>query len=339
MKPTIRHLAASLAILLSTGASAQDPHFTQFFASPLTLNPAFTGLFDGDFRVAANYRNQWPTINNAFSTATASIDMAVLRNRLPEFDRWGVGILALNDRSGNRILDNNHFSLSTAYHKGLDENGYHQITVGFQGTYTSKTLDPSRADFEDELTSLGFTGVTSEVFGNNRVVVNYFDLHTGLLYSGSTNGENSFYLGFSTYHVNRPNESFLGGSFILEPRVTVHGGGAFPIGAEKTLHTSVLHQRQAGAYETVLGAAISADINHDEYNPINLYGGLMYRVQDAFAPYVGVEFGSIRLGYTYDVNTSSLRTASNRRGGNEISLIYIRRPVDEARKKLHCPKF
>jgi hypothetical protein len=84
---------------------------------------------------------------------------------------------------------------------------------------------------------------------------------------------------------------------------------------------------------------LSADINHDEYNPINLYGGLMYRVQDAFAPYVGVELGSVRVGYSYDINSSSLRTASNRRGGNEISLIYIRRPVDEVRKKLHCPKF
>jgi type IX secretion system PorP/SprF family membrane protein len=336
----LRHAApVLLALLLAGKTRGQDPHFTQFFASPLTLNPAFTGLFDGDVRVAANYRNQWPSINNAFSTATASVDMAILRNRLPQYDRWGVGILALNDRSGNRILDNSHFSLSTAYHKGLDENGYHQLTVGFQGTYTSKTLDVSRADFEDELTSLGFTGVTSEVFSNSRVQVNYFDMHTGLLYSGSTNGENSFYLGFSTYHVNRPDESFLGGSFILEPRVTVHGGGQFPVGNDKILHTSMLHQRQAGAFETVVGAALSADINHDEYNPVNLYGGLWYRLGDAVAPYVGVEFGSFRLGYSYDVNTSSLRTASNRRGGNEVSLIFIRRPVDEARKRTHCPKF
>ena len=96
-----------LFLIISSGLRAQDPHFSQFFSSPLTLNPAYTGKFDGNFRVAGNYRNQWPTINNAFTTATASFDMPIMTNRLPEFDTWGVGILALNDQSGNKILNNN----------------------------------------------------------------------------------------------------------------------------------------------------------------------------------------------------------------------------------------
>ena len=334
-----RILPMLAACAVAMGIRAQDPHFSQFFSSPLTLNPALTGLFDGDFRVAGNFRNQWPTINNAFTTATASIDLSILQNRLPENDRWGVGVLALNDRSANRILNNSHYSISTAYHKGLDENGYHQLTIGFQGTFTSKTLDVSGADFEDELTALGFTGVTSEVFANQRVAINYFDLHTGMLYSGSTNGENSFYLGASVYHVNRPNESFLGGSFILEPRVTVHGGGRIPLGTYRAVHGSVIHQRQGGADETVLGAAMSFNINQDEYSPVDLYAGAWYRLRDAVIPYVGVEFGSFRIGFSYDVNMSGLRTASQRRGGTELSLIYVRRPVEEWRRKLHCPKF
>jgi type IX secretion system PorP/SprF family membrane protein len=327
------------AFVVSTGLRAQDPHFSQFFSSPLTLNPAFTGLFDGDFRVAGNFRNQWPTINNAFTTATASVDFSVLKNRLPENDRWGVGVLALNDQSANKILNNNHYSISTAYHKGLDENGYHQLTIGFQGTFTSKVLDVSGADFEDELTALGFTGVTSEVFSNQRVAINYFDLHTGILYSGTTNGENNFYLGASVYHVNRPNESFMGGNFILEPRLTIHGGGRIPLGTYRAIHGSLIHQRQGGANETVLGAAMSFNINQDEYNPVDLYAGAWYRLRDAAIPYVGVEFGSFRVGFSYDVNMSNLRTASQRRGGTELSLIYVRRPVEEWRRRLHCPKF
>ena len=327
------------AFVVSNGLRAQDPHFSQFFSSPLTLNPAFTGLFDGDFRVAGNFRNQWPTINNAFTTATASVDFSVLKNRLPENDRWGVGMLGLNDQSANKILNNSHYSISTAYHKGLDENGYHQLTIGFQGTFTSKVLDVSGADFEDELTALGFTGVTSEVFSNQRVAINYFDLHTGILYSGTTNGENNFYLGASVYHVNRPNESFMGGNFILEPRLTIHGGGRIPLGTYRAIHGSLIHQRQGGANETVLGAAMSFNINQDEYNPVDLYAGAWYRLRDAAIPYVGVEFGSFRVGFSYDVNMSNLRTASQRRGGTELSLIYVRRPVEEWRRRLHCPKF
>ena len=328
-----------LLLLINNALKAQDPHFSQFFASPLTLNPAYTGKFDGTFRVAGNYRNQWPTINNAFTTATASVDMPILSSRLPENDTWGVGFLALNDQSGNKILNNNFFGLSTAYHKGLDENGYHQLTIGFQGSYVSKRLDINRADFEDELTALGFTGVTSEVFNNSEVGINYFDFNTGIMYSGTTNGLNSFYVGASLYHINRPEESFMGGNFLLDPRLTIHGGGYIPVGQYKTFHGSFIHQRQAGATETVLGGAMAFNVNYDEENPIELYTGLWYRFNDAFIPYVGLEVSGFRLGFSYDINNSSLNTASNSRGGTEISLIYIRKPTDPNMKKLNCPKF
>ncbi|MGN6495037.1 MAG: PorP/SprF family type IX secretion system membrane protein [Agriterribacter sp.] len=319
---------------------AQDPHFSQFFSSPLTLNPAYTGKFDGTFRVAGNYRNQWPTINNAYTTATASVDFNILQNSIPEFDTWGIGVMGMNDQSGNKILNNNFISLSTAYHKALDENGYHTVTVGFQGTYAAKRLDISKADFEDELTALGFTGVTQEVFNNNNnVAINYFDVNAGLLYSGSTNGDNNFYLGVSSYHVNRPKESFIGGKFFLNPRVTIDGGGYAPIGRITTFHGSFIHQRQAGATETVLGGALDFALNEDGDYPANLYAGLWYRFGDAFIPYVGIEFAGLRIGYSYDVNNSSLNTASNSRGGNEISLIFIKKPSDPNRKKLGCPKF
>src|SRR5262245_23261385 len=94
-------------------SKAQDPNFSQFFASPLTLNPALTGKFDGIFRVAGNYRNQWPSINNAFVTKTASADFHLLNGYLPDIDRWGVGALFMNDQNGNGALNTNQFSLST----------------------------------------------------------------------------------------------------------------------------------------------------------------------------------------------------------------------------------
>lgn len=330
-----------IAVMAYVHGFAQDPHFSQFFASPLTLNPAYTGKFDGTFRAAGNYRNQWPTINNAFTTATASVDFGIIQKRLPEFDTWGIGIMGLNDQSGNKILNNNFISLSTAYHKALDENGYHTLTVGFQGTYANKRLDVSKATFEDMLQADGFTGTTREDFAHNtnNINLNYFDVNAGLLYSGSTDGYNNFYLGVSSYHINRPKESFTGGNYILNPRLTVHGGGYVPVGRITTLHASFIHQRQAGASETVAGAALSFKLNDDEDTETALYTGLWYRFKDAFIPYVGIEFAGLRIGYSYDVNNSSLNTASNSRGGNEISLIYVRKPSDPNRRKLGCPKF
>jgi type IX secretion system PorP/SprF family membrane protein len=328
-----------VCVALVNVSNAQDPNFSQFFASPLTLNPALTGKFDGVYRVAGNYRNQWPTINNAFVTKTASIDFGILKNRIPETDQFGVGFMGFTDRAGNGVLTTNYAALSFAYHKGLDENGLHQIGAGFQGTFVNKRLDVTKVVFEDQLTPLGFTGVTSEIFENSQIDVKYFDMNAGIFYNGSTNGYNNFYLGASMYHINRPKESFQGGEFLLSARTTIQAGGKIPLGSYNYLYFAANHSMQAKAHNTMLGGAYALNVNNNEENPTNVYMGAWYRFDDAIIPYIGLEFGELHIGVSYDVNTSSLKPASNVRGGGEISLIYIRKPVDPNTKKLNCPKF
>src|SRR5688572_32842425 len=101
-----KFICTCLFLTLVLLSRAQDPHFSQFFSSPLTLNPALTGKFDGTLRVAGNYRNQWPEFNNVYTTSTASIDFAVLQKNIPFNDTWGVGIIALTDKAGGGILTN-----------------------------------------------------------------------------------------------------------------------------------------------------------------------------------------------------------------------------------------
>ena len=329
-------------IVLSTGliaSHAQDPNFSQFFASPLTLNPALTGKFDGLYRVAGNYRSQWPTFNNAFTTYTASIDFGILHNRIPEVDQFGVGVMAFSDKSGNGVLQNNYLSLSTSYHKGLDEDAFHQVGVGFQATYTTKTLNVNGLEFEDMLRADGFTGLTTESFDKQNLNVSYFDVNAGVLYNGTTNGDNNIYFGASVYHINKPKETFNEGEYFLEPRLTLHAGGRLPVGQDNSLHISGNHSRQANAVNTVIGGAYGLNLGVGEMNPTTLFVGSWYRIGDAIIPYVGLEFNEFHIGLTYDVNTSSLKPGSNMRGGPEISLIYIRQPRDGNLKKLNCPKF
>lgn len=325
-------------ILLGNESLAQDPHFSQFFSSPLTLNPALTGKFDGDFRAAANYRNQWPTFNNVYRTYTGSIDFRIMKNHIPETDTWGVGILGLSDKAGDGILTNNYLAVSTSYHKSLDEDGFQQIGIGFQGTYGSKRLDNSKLFFEDMLTPFGFTGVTNEVFMNENLNVQYFDLNAGLLYSGSTTGDNNFYGGFSIYHINQPKESFLDASWAISPRLAVHGGGYFPIGEGLKFHASGIAQFQNKASEVVIGGAVAATVNDDATYPTSVYLGSWYRVNDALIPYFALEFEGMRIGATYDINISSLHGASQSRGGLEVSIIYIHR-ANEGGRGIPCPVF
>ncbi|MBY0536045.1 MAG: PorP/SprF family type IX secretion system membrane protein [Chitinophagaceae bacterium] len=331
------------ALLLFQSARAQDPNFSQFFVSPLTLNPALTGKFNGNFRVAGNYRDQWPAISKAFVTSTASLDFPVLRGKLSDLDTWGVGILAMSDKTANGILSTNMLSLTTAYHKGLDENGMNQIGVGFQATYNTKRLDGTKLNFEDELDQFGgWTIPSGETINDQQLNLNYFDVSAGVLFNGSTDGFNNYYIGASAYHLNKPRESFAGDVYYtLNTRYTVHAGGAIPLGdATKTIYLSSLYSTQAGAYNFVAGGAAGFALNDDPDNPSNFFAGIWTRinnVNDAVIPYIGLEFNGFRLGASYDVNISSLKTASQSRGGLEISLIYIKRPAGY--KPVPCPRF
>jgi len=336
----------TLLTLLTVVACAQDPAFSQFFASPLTLNPALTGKFNGIIRVAGNYRNQWPSINNAFVTSTVSVDGSMLRDKLPETDVWGIGLMAMSDKTANGILVSNYVSFSTSYHKSLDEDGLNQIGIGFQGTYANKRLDGTKLNFEDELDQQGgWTIPSAETLDGHQVNLSYFDMNVGILYNGSTNGANNYYFGGSVYHINRPKESFTGNAqYTLHPRVTLHGGGSFPLSSSNStnyLHFSGLYSQQANATDIMLGGAWSVNVNNNDANPINFYAGSWFRfsnLTDAVIPYIGLDFGEFSLGLTYDINVSSLKSASESIGGIEVSLIYIKKPSD-GRKAIACPKF
>jgi type IX secretion system PorP/SprF family membrane protein len=329
-------LLSLLLIAAGTLVKAQDPHFSQFFASPLTLNPAFTGKFDGSWRLAANHRDQWPSIPKAYVTTSASLDFGILKDKLPQGDVFGIGISGLSDQSADAALKLNYGSLSLSYHKALDEDGYNTIGAGFQATYSSAILDRSKLTFEDQLTQNGFTDPTAETFSNGTSQ-SYFDMNAGLLYSGSSNGTNNYYVGLSMYHINKPNLSFIDKSWALASRMTVHAGGSFPLTDVLTMNTSVIYQMQNKASEIVFGGALSALVNGDEANPTAVYFGSWMRVNDAIIPYVGLEINGFRIGASYDINTSGLKAATASRGGSEFSLIYIHKPVQV--KGIPCPRF
>ena len=325
-----------LAAFVSTCVLAQDPHFSQFFASPLTLNPAFTGKFDGQWRLAVNHRDQWPSIPKAYVTTSGSFDFGIMKDKLPAGDVFGVGISGLSDASANDQLKLNYGSLSLSYHKALDEDGYNTIGAGFQGTYSSLSLDEGKLTFEDMLRQNGFTGARTDFLtnGNNQ---NYFDINAGILFSGSSNGENNYYAGVSVYHVNRPKVGFKDQNYLLANRITLHGGGSVPVADALTLNASFIYQSQSKASETTLGGALAYALNDDETNPSNIFVGSWVRLNDALIPYVGLEVNGLRIGASYDVNISSLKTATASRGGSEFSLIYIKRKTET--KGIPCPKF
>ncbi len=339
-------LGVSAAMMLAGSAIAQDVHFTQYFTSPLTLNPAMTGLVSEDLRFASNFRTQWSAVSsNPYMTGSASFDIATLKGKLPEGDALGLGVLLQYDKSGTGGLTNTTAGLSLAYHKAFGHDRMQHLSIGIQGYYVQKSIDFAKLTFGDMFNySTGtFTIPTSEKFA--KVDIGYSDFNGGLMYSGRVADHVTGYIGYSYYHLTQPVESFLGDNHQIHSRQTGYLGGSFEMNENTVLYASSLYQSQASATEILLGAAVGFVLNpgHDaefQKNTIFYLGG-WYRYGDAAAPYVGIEWSKMRLGVSYDVNISSFSPATGGAGAYEISLIYFGRINKHERNPVYswsCPK-
>ena len=333
----MKKLILFIAVLLVHGYSyAQDPHFSQFFASPLTINPANTGNFSGTLRAALNSRTQLPEFNNPYATKTLSIDAPILKKYIKEDDKLSFGLLILSDQSGNKLLNDNNIAASVSYSKALDENANHSIALGFQVNYSMYRFDPLKANFEDQLTAGGFTGTSAEMILGNNFTKNTTDVNAGILYTGSTSDNNIFYVGASYYHFAKPTVGFITPTYFTNSRINIHGGAYFSLSDAASIHTSFQYQKQGQTNELLVGGAFSYYLGTE--NGLELYAGLWSRVKESMIPYVGLEWNHIRAGFTYDIAAGTTLASSRFYQSSEFSLIYI---LDNKSKafKLRCPKF
>ena len=328
-----------LTFFIAKTAVAQDPHFTQYFASPLTLNPANTGKGYGAIRAALNTRSQWVALGVPFITSTASLDFKLKSEAVSEIDTWGAGLLLLNDKTGNNGSKTNYVGFSTSYHKGLDEEGYRQIGLGIQVGFMNKTLDFNKLQFGNQLTNLGY----NSSLPSNETVANpnlrYTDINVGVMYSDAPNEDIAYNIGASYYHVNKPNEKFQSISTPIPTRLCIHATGYKNVSEAIRLHASGLYMKQGNISEVNVGSALAFNLNNDwEEKPTTIFAGTWYRVNEAFSPYFGLEFNNMHFGFSYDLNASNLESLINKRGGLEVSLVY-NYSNSGGGKGIPCPKF
>lgn len=342
-----------LGILLTGGISmtgmAQDVHFSQYFSSPLTLNPAQTGLIETDWRASANFRSQWYTVsNNPYQSGTVSFDMPVMRNKLPEGDALGIGVLGLYDKAGSGGLQNTTLGLSIAYHKALGVNKQHTLSLGVQGYLVQKSINFDKLVFGSQFDPSNPTNYlpSGEDFSNADLT--YPDFNVGVLYSGRLNDRSTVYAGFSFYHLTRPEEKFLNGSssegLKINSRYSGYLGGSFQLNENVVAYVSTMYEQQGPAWEYLIGGAVGFVMNpgHDEFTKNTVfYLGAWYRYADAIAPYVGFEWSRMKIGFSYDVTLSSAQAMDKGQGAYELSLVYngIIKRVTHKKYNFACPKF
>ena len=340
-------LGLSVAMLLARSVTAQDIHFTQYFTSPLTLNPAMTGLIPEDLRLAGNFRTQWGSVSSTpYTTATFSFDAAMLRNILPDADALGVGLVGQYDKAGSGGLTNTTVGVSLAYHKGFGRDRQSHLSIGIQTFFVQKAIDFTKLTFEDQYnlnTAILVNSTSSQP--HNTSSLSYPDFNGGVMYSGKVTDHTTAYIGYSYYHLTQPVETFVGGVDKIHKRQTLYLGGAYELNDRTVLYASGLYQTQASASEVLLGAAAGFVMNpgHDpEYQKNTIfYVGGWYRYLDAVCPYVGLEWSHMRWGLSYDVNISNFSPATGHNGGYELTVLFFGKVNKHERNPQYdwsCPK-
>lgn len=327
---------------LASALHAQDLHFSQFFNSPLTTNPANTGFIpDGDYRLGINYRNQWSAIMTVpYNTMSAYGDAQLFRDKF-ETGWVGLGGVVLRDVAGSGNLTSTKVYGSVAYHQMISSGSL--LSVGFNVGWANKQINVSNLKFPDQFDGKFFDNKlpTGVILANNNI--NYLDIQAGLNYAYFPNEKTYLNAGFSAQHLNTPKESFFDSAPTADNRVPVRYigflNGSFKLNDQVILNPNVYFTTQAKAYEYVLGANAHYNLSGDgEYL---LIAGLYYRSGDAVIPMIGLGYKDYAFSFTYDATISTLKNYNNTRGAFEFSLVKqgIFDTYKGNRHQTMCPSF
>ncbi len=320
---------------------AQDLHFSQFFNSPLTTNPANTGFLpDADYRLGANFRNQWSSILSApYKTVSAFADAQLFKDRLD--NGWlGIGGLLLSDAAGSGGLRSTKIYGSIAYHQMLGNSSL--LSAGFNVGWANKRIDQSRLKFPDQFDGRFFDATlpTSVILSNTNV--SYFDMQVGVNYAYFPDEDVYINGGYSIHHVNRPRESFFSGTADASLIPMRHIGfinALLKVDPRVIINPNIYYTRQAKASEMMLGLNANYDLGNSGEK--QLIAGLYYRSGDAVIPMLGFEIKNIRFTFSYDATTSALSNFNNMQGAQEMSLVKkgFYNESSNASRAVLCPKF
>ena len=330
-----------------TRLGAQDIHLSHIHASPTYINPAMTGLFNGDMRFIGNYRSQWQSFTNGFQTFLGSADMK-LNQGFGLQDDVGAGIQISSDKAGDLNYSTTSANFTLSYLKALNGIGDHFISIGISNGFVQNRLDLSQIRVFDQDPLLQ----NPDFMGRNS----YYDLNAGAAWFVPLRRQDFAYLGGSIYHLNQAFVSFNrnrdgaqpGTSLI--PRYILHGGASVRLNQYITLKPSFLFFDQNPHREFNMGTFLKITRETRTYlrPEYAFYAGLWYRWsvkdgelnRDALIASLRYDFRRTVFSFSFDLNISDLQKASNGVGGPELSVMHFLDFIRPQRKrvKVKCPE-
>ncbi|HHM20991.1 MAG TPA: type IX secretion system membrane protein PorP/SprF [Bacteroidetes bacterium] len=350
-----KHLLICLFLFSGVSMNAQDIHFSQFYLSPLNLNPAMAGVMNCNIRLVANYRNQWASVlkSNAYSTYSASYDQKIAVGR---YDYFGVGATFWGDVAGEANFATTTGKLSGSYSKrmGGSRKEAHYLVLGAEVGLSQRSINfdklrwgtqhdgqgghnPLAPSLEDNLTNNQF------LFG---------DIAAGLLWFSVFDESNNLYIGGAYHHLNRANQTFYEKNGLREDlysRFTIHAGGEFAVASRLGLLPGVIVMKQGPSFEVNSGTSLRFNLGGGRPGSGNFQAfqfGTWVRVSnkvdsgiltDAVILSTRFDYNQFSVGFSYDLNVSALQPASNSNGAFEFALLY--KFCGTERRGVYCPNF
>ncbi len=330
-------------IFCSYNTYAQDPHFSQFFEAPLLRNPSLAGLFAGDIRFQAVYRNQWQSVTTPYQTGSINLEYKQPIGRGNDFITTGFQILY--DRAGVTNFTTSNLYPALNYHKSLNDQKSKYLSFGIMGGYVQRRIDRSKITTNNEYDGSGYNPSLGDGETLTKFSYHYWDGSVGLSFNSSIAGSETdyYFVGAAYHHFNRPKNSFYQNPPVeLNPKLVFSGGVHLSVNEVSSITLQSDFSKQGNYSEAIGGMTYSRKIGDDYANPMyTIHFGGYLRWKDAFIPVLQLDYNPFSIAFSYDINISELKAASQYRGGFEVSFTYagFLDRNNTTKDAVLCPKF
>ncbi|MES2140318.1 MAG: PorP/SprF family type IX secretion system membrane protein [Bacteroidota bacterium] len=313
---------------------AQDIHFSQFYMSPFTQNPAFTGAVYG-MSAQVNYKEQWKSVGTPYKTVAAAYDVSFQKKKKAKAF-YAAGINFFSDKAGDSNMGTTQANLSGACHVYIDR--YTKVGAGLQVGYAQRSIDYAALQWGNQFDGQAYNPTLSSRETNGSTAFAYPDVAAGVVwtYNNSAgmrrvveNNDLKANVGMSVFHFSQPKYSFAGNNEKLKMKFVLHADVLLSIPFSNLgFVPGIMVYKQGAPAEILAGSLIryklkqKSKYTRDKSSSAISLGGY-YRAKDAGTIAMLLEYSNYAIGMSYDINTSALKTASTGRGGFELTIRYV----------------
>jgi type IX secretion system PorP/SprF family membrane protein len=323
-----------IVCLLASKLLGQDIHWSQFDWNPIFQNPGNTGLFDGDYRFHANYRDQWRSVTVPFQTLNITAEAKNVYKNL------SVGMFLFHDVVGDGQFRTVEVIPTFSYAFKLTPDSVHVLRPAVQFGLNYRQMNADAFNFDSQWNGVFFDPMlpTNELFQTQRR--GNANTGVGAVYEYLRDKKNKITAGIGLFNINKPNQGFFGEDILRERRMNVFARWERNIGFDWDILPSMQLNLQGTYRELMLGSMVKYTLVNRMGDYKAIYGGAYMRAGDSGMLMVGMDYQNWRGGISYDVNFSKLYVASRARGGVELSLVYIVKRIRKSNQFFRvCPDY